>query len=207
MSNRCVKISLPKMVLLGEYVAFPMKLDKLFLPHNLWEISNWGKYFQSYFAKLRSEYAQILRKLQHLFHSWLQILSYFRHYDSYDDDDDDGTADEVERANVLTAPKTVLPEWAEWKWDPLEPFLTLFPFRICFFVFFLVIFSKMRPSGASPHTLPFSVSVTFLFVFLSTCERQDVDFEYWESQSSVSWSEYTQSSVLWVYNQFFIDMS
>ena len=36
-------------------------------------------------------------------------------FDSYDDDDDDddGTADEVKRANVLTAPKTVLPEWAE----------------------------------------------------------------------------------------------
>ena len=33
-------------------------------------------------------------------------------FDSYDDDDD-GTADEVERANVLTAPTTVLPEWAE----------------------------------------------------------------------------------------------
>ena len=150
MSNTCVKISMPKMVLLGEYVAFPMKLDKLFLPHNLWEISNWGKYFQSYFAKLRSEYAQILRKLQHLFRSWLQILSYFRHYDSYDDDDDDGTADEVERANVLTAPTTVLPEWAE---------------------------VKMRPSGALPHTLPFSVSVTFFFFFGARCERQDVDFQ------------------------------
>ena len=104
-------------------------LDKLFLPQSFWELSNWGKYFQKYFAELHSEYAQILRKLQHLFRSWLQILSYFRHYDSYDDDDDDGTADEVERANVLTAPKTVLPEWAEWKWDPLEPFLTLFPFQ------------------------------------------------------------------------------
>ena len=146
MSNTCVKISMPKMVLLGEYVALPqkkdvwtrpMKLDKLFLPHNLWEISNWGKYFQKYFAELRSEYAQILRKLQHLFHSWLQILSYFRHYDSYDDDDDDGTADEVERANVLTAPTTVLPEWAG---------------------------VKMRPSGALPHTLTFSVSVPFCFL-------------------------------------------
>ena len=71
-------------------------------------------------------------------------------FDSYDDDDD-GTADEVERANVLTAPTTVLPEWAE---------------------------VKMRPSGALPHTLPFSVSVTFFFFFGARCERQDVDFQY-----------------------------
>ena len=46
-------------------------LDKLFLPQSFWELSNWGKYFQKYFAELRSEYAQILRKLQHLIHSCL----------------------------------------------------------------------------------------------------------------------------------------
>ena len=50
--------------------------------------------------------------------NYFTVASRFFHisdtFDSYDDDDDDdGTADEVERANVLTAPKTVLPEWAE----------------------------------------------------------------------------------------------
>ena len=55
--------------------------------------------------------------------TFFTVASRFFHisdtFDSYDDDDDgdndddDGTADEVERANVLTAPKTVLPEWAE----------------------------------------------------------------------------------------------